>query len=147
LYCPLANFNIACFSFSGSTVLPPTAQLFQKVSRSIDIASVKDFANSIDAFLAWQSFLFGNQLSYFKDHVYLKSNYWNEIREMSFLKKKKVFLKFTYLFKGQHTSFNTCSSLIILYFENRNWPVERLKWLFPWFFVLILISDLGYIFW
>jgi hypothetical protein len=91
LYCPLANFNIACFSFSGSTVLPPTAQLFQKVSRSIDIASVKDFANSIDAFLAWQSFLFGNQLSYFKDHVYLKSNYWNEIREMSFLKKKKFF--------------------------------------------------------
>jgi hypothetical protein len=87
--------------------------------------------------------LFENQLSYFKDHVYLKYNYWNEIREMSVF-----FLKFKLLWsKAQHTSFNTCSPLIILYFENRNWLIKRSKWLFPWFFVSILISDLGYIFW
>ena len=58
------------------------------------------------------------------------------------------FLKFKLLWsKAQHTSFNTCSPLIILYFENRNWLIKRSKWLFPWFFVSILISDLGYIFW
>ena len=33
----------------------------------------------------------------------------------------KVFLKFKLLWsKTQHMSFNTCSPLIILYFENRN---------------------------
>jgi len=145
-YCPLADLNTACFSFFRVHCIAPGCSTFL---RSINVTYVKDFANSIDTLLAWQSFLFGNQLSYFKDHVYLKSNYWNEIREMSFflLFFLKVFLKFTSLVKGQHTSFNTCSSLIILYFENRNWPFKRLKWLFPWFFVLILISDLGYIFW
>jgi hypothetical protein len=36
----------------------------------------------------------------------------------------------------------------VLYFENRNWPVARLKWLFfSWFFIFILNSDFGYIFW
>ena len=114
-----------------------------RVESAVKSRHNKDFANSTDALLAWQSFLFENQLSYFKDHVYLKSNYWNEIREMSVF-----FFKFKLLWsKAQHTSFNTCSPLIILYFENRNWLIKRSKWLFPWFFVSILISDLGYIFW
>jgi len=57
-------------------------------------------------------------------------------------------LKFKLLWsKAQHTLFTTCSPLIILYFENRNWPVEILKWLFLWFFVSILISDFRNIFW
>jgi len=29
-HCLIADLNIACFSFSGSTVLPPSAQLFKK---------------------------------------------------------------------------------------------------------------------
>jgi len=29
-YCLLADLNTACFSFSGSTVLPPATQLFKK---------------------------------------------------------------------------------------------------------------------
>jgi hypothetical protein len=42
-----------------------------------------------------------------------------------------------------------CSNpFIVLYFENRNWPVARLKWLsfFSWFFVSTLNSNFGYIF-
>jgi hypothetical protein len=38
-----------------------------------------------------------------------------------------------------------CSPLIILYFENRNRPVVRLKWHFPWFFVSTLNYDFWYI--
>jgi hypothetical protein len=49
--------------------------------------------------------------------------------------------------KIQHTSFKIYNPLIVLYFENWNWPVARLKWLFfSWFFVSILNSDFGYIF-
>jgi len=40
------------------------------MSRSVNVISVKDFTNSIDVLLVWQSFLFWNQLSYFKGHVY-----------------------------------------------------------------------------
>jgi hypothetical protein len=40
-----------------------------------------------------------------------------------------------------------CSPLIVLYFENKNWPVVTLKWLFSWFFVSILNSDPRYIIW
>jgi len=60
---------------------------FQGVSRNVDVILVKDFANSIDV-LIWQSFLFWNQISYFKNHVYSKSSCWNEIREISVLKIK-----------------------------------------------------------
>ena len=71
------------------------------------------------------------------------SNYWNEIREMSVLEK---ILKIKPLWlKTQHAI--QCSPLIILYFKNRNWPVVRLKWLFPWFFVSVLIFDLECVIW
>jgi hypothetical protein len=40
------------------------------VSRSVDVILVKDFANSIDILLVWQSFLFWNQISYFNGDVY-----------------------------------------------------------------------------
>jgi hypothetical protein len=33
------------------------------------------------------------------------------------------------------------------FLERKNWPVVRLKWLFPRFFVSILNSKFGYIFW
>ena len=52
--------------------IAPSCSNFQEVSRSIDVTSVKDFANSINALFVWQSLLFGNQFSYFKDHVYFK---------------------------------------------------------------------------
>jgi hypothetical protein len=115
------------------------------VSRSIDVISVEDFANLIDVLLVCQSFLFWNQISYFKDHVYssliveMKSErcpFWNIYFENQ-----------AFWSKTQHTLFKIWSLLIVLYIENRNWLVVRLKWFFPWFFVSILNSDFRYIFW
>jgi len=39
------------------------------------------------------------------------------------------------------------SSFDCLVFWKQKWLVVRLKWLFSWFFVSVLIFDLGYIFW
>ena len=68
-----------------------------------------------------------------------------------------IFFKFKlHWSKTQHASFNTCSPLIILYFENRNWPVERLKWLFSmvlcvnfniwsWVYLLIVCDEVTFL--
>jgi len=77
-------------------------------------------------------------------HVYSKSSCWNEIREMSIF--KSIFWKSSFSVNDP-TNAIQCSPLIVLYFENRNWPVVILKRLFPWFFVSVLIFDLGYIIW
>ena len=50
--------------------IAPRWSTFQGVSRSVDVILVKDFANSIDILLVWQSFLFWNQISYFNGDVY-----------------------------------------------------------------------------
>jgi hypothetical protein len=73
--------------------------------------------------------LFWNQLSYFKDNVYSsliveikaeRCQFWKRFWKSSFFDKKKA----------QHTLFKIYSPLIFMYFENRNWPVVILKWLF-----------------
>jgi hypothetical protein len=66
--------------------------------------------------------------------------------EMSFFEKTFWKSSFFLLSKIQHMLFKIYSLLIVMYFENRNWPVVRLKWLFFLFFVSILESDFGYIF-
>ena len=66
--CPLADLNTVCFPSQGPLYCPRWST-FQGVSRSVDVISVQDFANSIDV-LIWQSFLFWNQISYYNDHVY-----------------------------------------------------------------------------
>jgi hypothetical protein len=60
---------------------------------------------------------------------------------------KRSFKNQAFWSKTQHTLFNTCSPLIILYFDIRNWPVVRLKQLCLWFFVSILIFAFEYIIW
>ena len=112
------------------------------MSRNVDVILVKDFTNSLDVLL-WQSFLFWNQISYFNGHVYSSLIVEMKSEKCQFL---KVFLKIKFLrSKIQHTLFKICNPLIVLYFKNRNWPIVRLKWLFPWFFVSILNSNFGYI--
>ena len=114
------------------------------MSRNVDVILVKDFTNSLDVLL-WQSFLFWNQISYFNGHVYSSLIVEMKSEKCQFL---KVFLKIKFLrSKIQHTLFKIYNPLIVLYFKNRNWPIVRLKWLFPWFFVSILNSNFGYIFW
>ena len=61
----------------------------------------------------------------------------------------KVFLEIKlYWSKIQHTLFNVVLWLSCTFErEKKNWLVVRLKWLFPWFFISILNSNFGYIFW
>jgi len=66
------------------------------------------------------------------------------------------FLKFKLLWsKTQHAPFNRWNPLSILYFENRNWLVERLKWLFSmvlcvnfnlwsWVYLLIVCDEVTF---
>jgi len=83
LHCPLAGLNTACFSFLGSTVLPPTAQLF-KEWREVSMSFLSRISQTRSMFF----FLFDNpSCSGIKSHILknmsIKSNCWNEIREMS----------------------------------------------------------------
>jgi len=115
--------------------IAPRWSTFQGVSRSVDVILVKDFANSIDILLVWQSFcsIINSHTSKIMSIQSLVC--WNEIRDVLFWKdllKIKLFLS-----KIQHTLFEIYSPLIVMYFENRNWPVVRLKWLF--FFMVLCI--------
>ena len=102
-------------------------------------------------FFVWQSLLFWNQISYFKDPVY--SSLIVEMKSERCLFLKLLLFFFIFFFEIQTslvkdpTHVTQCSPSIVLYFENRNQPVVRLKWYFPWFFVSTLNSDFGYIFW
>ena len=73
--------------------IAPRWSTFQGVSGNVDVIFVKDFANSIDV-LGWKSFLFWNQIPYFKNHVYssliveMKSKmlvFWKSFQKSSFV--------------------------------------------------------------
>jgi hypothetical protein len=138
-------FRVHCIALSCST--------FQEVSRSIDVTSVKILQTRSVLFLFDNLSCSGINSHISKIMPISKSNCWNQIREMSVF----FFLKFKLLWsKTQHASFITCSPLIILYFENRNWPVERLKWLFSmvlyvnfnlwsWVYLLIVCDEVTFL--
>jgi hypothetical protein len=113
---PPANLNTFLLRFH---CIAPKWSTFQGVSRNVDVIFVKDFANLIDIVLIWQSFLFWNQISYFKDHVYSSL-----IVEM-----KSERCQFKNIFEIQAFSIKDpthaiqCSPLIVLHFENRNDPL------------------------
>ena len=83
--------------------IAPRWSTFQGVSRSVDVISIKDFANSIDVFV-WQHFLFWNQISYFKDHVY--SCLIIEMKSKRYQFWKRSFENQAFWSKTQHTLFN-----------------------------------------
>jgi len=74
-------------------------------------------------FFLQQSFLFWNQISYFKGHVY--SSLIVEMKSERYQFWKRSFENPTFWSKTQHTSFKIGNPFIVLYFENRNWPVAR----------------------
>ena len=101
---PSTDLNTVYFPSHGPLHCPRWSS-FQKVSRSVDVISVKGFANSISVLLVWQSFLFWNQLLYFKGHIYSSLIVEMKSKRCQFL---KVFLKIKLLrSKIQHTLFNT----------------------------------------
>jgi len=84
--------------------IAPRWSTFQGVSKRVEVISIRDFANSVDILLVWQSFLFWNQISYFKDHVYSKSSCWNKIREISVL--EKIFWKSSFFDQRSNTHYS-----------------------------------------
>jgi hypothetical protein len=123
------------------------------VLRSVDFILVKDFANSIDILLVWQSFLFWNHFSYFKDYVYSKSSLLKWKQRCPFL--KRPFANQAFWSKTQHTFFQNIQSFDCHVFWKQKLTRCKTKmaffffffFFFSWFFVSILDSDFGYIFW
>jgi len=110
--------------------IAPRWSTFQGVSRSVDVILVKDFANSIDILLVWQSFYSG-----INSHTSKIMSIQSLVVEMK--SKRCQFLKIKFFrSKIQHTLFEIYSPLIVMYFENRNWPFVRLKW---FFFIVLCI--------
>ena len=58
------------FSFFTTQCIAPDCSTFQGVLKSVNVISIQEFANSVNFLLAWQYFLFSNQISYFKYHIY-----------------------------------------------------------------------------
>jgi hypothetical protein len=141
LHCPLADLNTACFSLLESIVLPLVAHLFKEywevlmsfLSKLIDVLLYSTIFFNLESTLAFQrSYLF-------------KSNYWNEIREMSVL--KSILENQASLVKDPTHAIQNMQSFDCLVFWKQKLTGCKIKMAFPWFFVSILNSDFGYIFW
>ena len=93
-------------------------------------------------FIVRQSFLFWNQISYFKDHV--NSSLIVEMKSKRYQFWKRSFENHAFWSKTQHTLFNIVLWLsCILKTEMTHC---KFKMIFSWFFMSVLIFDLGYIF-
>ena len=115
----------------------------QGVSRRIDVISVRNL-QTWSMFFFWKSFLFWNQISHFKGHVYSSLIVEMKSERCQFL---KVFLEIKlYWSKIQHTLFNIVLWLSCILREKKLTRC-KIKMAFPWFFVSILNSNFGYIFW
>ena len=127
--------------------IAPKRSTFQGVLRSVDFILVKDFANSIDILLVWQSFLFWNHFSYFKDYVYSKSSLLKWKQRCPFL--KRPFANQAFWSKTQHTFFQNIQSFDCHVFWKQKLTRCKTKMafffflFFSWFFVSILDSDFG----
>ena len=142
---PPADLDSVCFSFSRSTVLPPAAQLFKecwglhchfyqrfyilnRCSSVFDNLPCSGINSHISKIMSIQSLVC-----------------WNEIRDVFFWKS---FENQAFWSKAQHILFEIYSPLIVMHFENRNWPNVGLKMAFsmvlcinlnPWYWVYHLI--------
>ena len=121
-YCLFFLFRVYCI-----------APRWLNFSRSVEKSQCylcQGFADSIDVLLCSIIFLVLESNLIFQRSCLFKSNCWNEIREISVL--EKIFWKSSFLLKDlTHViQKKKYSLLIVLCFENRNWPVVRLKWLF-----------------
>jgi hypothetical protein len=153
-HCPLADLNTACFSFSGSTVFPLITPLF-KECRQVSML----FLSRI---LLTRSMLFlFHNLSYsgINSHISKIMSIQSLIVEMKSERYQflKVFLKFKLLWsKTQHMSFNTCSLLIILYFEKQKLTRWKIKMAFSmvlrvnfnvwsWVYLLMICDEVTFL--
>jgi len=129
-------FEYCFFSFSGSTVLPPAGQLFKECR--------EELMSFLPGILQIRS-MFWNQISSFKDHVY--STPIVEMKSERCWFWKRSFENQASSIKDPTHVIQNMQSFDCPVFWKQKWPVVRLKWLFSWFFVSILIFDLGYFIW
>jgi hypothetical protein len=140
---PPADLNTACFPSQDPLYCPQMVNF----SRSVEKSWCHFMSNISQThsmfFIVRQSFLFWNQISYFNAHVYS-----NLIVEMKSERCQfwKVFLEIKLVWsKIQHTLFNVVLWLPCIL--NTEMTRCKIKMTFSWFFVSVLIFDLGYIFW
>jgi hypothetical protein len=122
---PLANLNIVCFPSHGPLYCPRLLNF----SRSVE----KFWCHFYKGFYKFDRcssclivFCCYGINSHFSKIMYIQSlNVEMKSERCQFW---KVFLKINLLWSNTHyMSFNTYSPLIVLYFENRNWSVIKLK--------------------
>ena len=95
--CPPADMNTVCFPSQGPLYCPNVTQLFKECWEELMSFHVKDFTNSIDVLLCSTIFLVLESNLIFQRSCLLKSNCWNEMREVSVL--EKIFWKSSFLVK------------------------------------------------
>jgi hypothetical protein len=123
--------------------IAPKRSTFQGVLRSVDFILVKDFANSIDILLVWQSFLFWNHFSYFKDYVYSKSSLLKWKQRCPFL--KRPFANQAFWSKTQHTFFQNIQSFDCHVFWKQK--LTRCKTKMAFFFSFFMVHCIHFRLW
>ena len=131
---PPADLNTVCFPSQGPLYCPRWST-FQGVSRSVDVISMRDFANSIDVFLVWQIFLVLESNLIFQRSCLFKS-YWNEIKEMSIF--EKTFWKSSFLIKDPTHVIRNIQSFDCHVFWKQNLTRCKTKMAFFSFMVLCI---------
>ena len=120
---PPSWFKYCLFSFSKVHYIAP---------RSVEknwCHFCQESANSVDVLLIWKSFLFWNQISHFKCHVYSSLIVEMKSERCQFL---KVFLKIKLRWsKIQHTLFNVVLWLSCILREIEKWTHCKIKMAFP----------------
>jgi len=125
---PPSWYEYCLFSFLGSTVLPQGVSTFQGVLRRVDVISVEDFADSIDVLLCSTIFLVLESNFLFQRSCIFKSNFWNEIREVSVLEKDILKIK---LFGQRPNTCNSMQSFDCLVFWKQKSTRCKIKMAFP----------------
>ena len=67
---PLTELNTVCFPSQSPLYCPKVSQLFKECGEESMSFLSRILQIQFDVLLVWQSFLFWNPISYFKDHVY-----------------------------------------------------------------------------
>jgi len=137
-YCLFFLLRVHYIALSYST--------FQRVSRSVNVISIKYFTYSNDILLCSITFLVLESTLAFQKLCLFKSNCWNEIKEMSILKRS--FEKSSFLVKDlTHIIQNIQSFDCHVFWKQKLTRCKTKMALFFWLFLYILDFDFGYIFW
>jgi len=103
----------------------------------------QEFANLVDVFLLKIFLILESNLTFQRSCLF-KSDCWNEIREMPIF--ESIFGNQALLVKDP-THAIQYSPLIVCILREKKLTRCKIKMVFPWFFVSILNSNFGYIFW